>query len=491
MELTAFASPFLIGVSIIAILFPQCGLRGVWLVLTVSLGAGLGLGITSCTIFLWLTWLGPPDSFYFAVELSLAVTLALWAYFRISRCANRTPAESEINFESNIKTIIWLRNMFLILILISLGSFLLKAAMQYPHGKWDAVDTWNFRARWLFRGGADWSYAFSLRARDGLDYPLLLTASVFRMWQLVGKELIAIPIFIAGLFTFGSYLLLFSALALLRGSNQGYLAALFLLVSTKFLNTGTYQYADVPLAFFILGTVFLFCLKDRYPQLSYPIAYLAGLTASCAAWTKNEGQLFLVLVIFVYFVLRLRKRPWIRTVKELAGFALGLAPIFGTLIYFKLNFALENAHIRANLLKQLGIYLTDIDRYIIVGSNWIFKIISFNDGIVWLALAYLCLSGFDRSEAVKNRILSPTILLLLMMGGYFLVYVIYSGNLTDLLNASLRRVIIQIYLTWVFIFFYCVRGPERNATIPADLSKKNPWKQRLIRSDKPVSASKI
>jgi hypothetical protein len=471
MELTAFASPFLIGASIIAILCPGSRLRGAWLVLIISLGAGLGLGITSCTIFFWLTLIGPPDSYYFAVELSLAVILSFLAYYRIRHSADHTQPESGINFETNTATIIWLRNIFLILILISVGSFLLKAFLQDPHGKWDAIDTWNFRARWLFRGGADWSYAFSLKANDGLDYPLLLTVSVFRLWQAVGKDLIAVPIFIAGIFTFGSYLLLFSSLALLRGSNQGYLAAIFLLVSTQFLNIGTYQYADVPLAFFILGTIFLFSLKDRYPELTYPIVYLAGLTVSCAAWTKNEGQLLLALVIFVYFIVRLRKRQWSRTFKELAGFVLGLTPVLSTLIYFKLNFALENAHIRANPLKQLTTYLIDIDRYIIVGTKWFDKFLTFNDGIVWLALAYFCFSGFDRSDLVKKRILSPTVLLLLMMGGYFLVYVIYPGNPRDLLSASLRRVIIQLWLTWVFIFFYCVKGPERNASIPAKPSK--------------------
>ena len=469
MELTAFTSPFLIGAAIIAILFPKYRLRGTWLVLTASLGTCLGLGITSCTIFLWLTLIGRPDSYYFAAELGLALILSFLAYYRIRLSISRTRTDSTIDFETNSKTIKWLRNIFLILILISLGSFLLKVFLQYPHGKWDAIDTWNFRARWLFRGGADWSYAFSLRAKDGLDYPLLLTASVYRMWQAIGKDLIAIPILIAGIFTFGSYLLLYSSLALLRGRNQGYLATIFLLASTKFLNTGTYQYADVPLAFFILGTVFLFCMKDHYPELSYPLVYLAGLTASCAAWTKNEGQLFLVLVIFVYFIIRLRKRNWSRTLRELAGFVCGLSPVLGTLTYFKLSFALENAHIRADPLKQLAAYLTDIDRYIIVGAKWINKILTFNDGLVWLALAYLCISGFDRSESGKKRILSPTILLLLMMGGYFMVYVIYPGNQTDLLNASLRRVIIQIWLTWIFIFFYCAKGPEKTASGPAGI----------------------
>jgi hypothetical protein len=472
-DLPALIAPLIIGFSIIAILFPTYRLRGVWLVLTISLGAGLGLGITSATIFLWLTLIGSPGSAYFAAELSLAAILTFFAFYRLHYSADSTQKESGLCFETNPETIKWLRNIFLFLILISLGSFLLKTFLQDPHGKWDAVDTWNFRARWLFRGGVDWAYAFSLRAMDGLDYPLLLTVSIFRMWQIIGHDLIVIPILVAGIFTFGSMLILFSSLALLRGRNQGYLAAIFLLLSTQFLNIGTYQYADVPLAFFILSTVFLFSLKDRYPKISTPIVFLAGLTVSCAAWTKNEGQLFLALVIFVYFIARLRKNQWSGTLKEFIVFASGLAPILGALIYFKLNFALKNAHIRANPLNQLGTYLFDIDRYVILGSKWINKFLTFNDGIVWLMAGFLLFSGLDRSDLLKNRLLSPAILLLLMMGGYFFVYIIYPGNPRDLLSASLRRIIIQLWLPGVFIYFYCVKGPEKHVSTPTTCWDEN------------------
>jgi hypothetical protein len=467
MELPAFISPFLIGASIIAILFPNYKLRGIWLVFTISLGAGFGLGITSSMVFLWLALIGPPDSYYFAAELSLAMMLALFAFYRIHYSASITQKASGLNREPIPVTITWLRNIFLFLVLISIGSFLLKTFYQDPHGIWDAVDTWNFRARWLLRGGPHWFNAFLLRAKDGLDYPLLITASVFRMWQILGKDPIAVPILLAGIFTFGSYLILFSSLALLRGRNQGYLAAIFLFVSTQFINIGTYQYADVPLAFFILSTVVLFNLKNRYPEISSPLVFLAGLTVSCAAWTKNEGQLFLVLVIFVYFIGQLGKKEWSKTLKELFSFTLGSAPVLGTLFYFKLNFALENAHINDSTLKQLGTYLVDIDRYILVGTIWINKIFTFNDGIVWLMAGYFFLSGLERSDLIKKRLLSHTILLLLMMCGYFFVYVIYPGNPRDLMSTSLRRIIIQLWPTWVFLFFYCVKGPEKNASIPA------------------------
>ena len=123
MGLPAFISPFLIGASIIVILFPKLRLRRVWLVLTISLGAGLGLGITSSMIFLWLAFIGPPGSYYFAAELSLAVILALFAFYRIQYSASSIEKDSGLNCEAIPGTIVWLRNIFLFLMLISVGLF--------------------------------------------------------------------------------------------------------------------------------------------------------------------------------------------------------------------------------------------------------------------------------------------------------------------------------------------------------------------------------
>ena len=313
MELPALISPFLIGASIIVILFPKSKLQGVWLVLTISLGAGLGLGITSSMIFMWLAIIGRPGSYYFAAELSLAVILAIFCFL--------------------------------------------------PHSSFNI------------------------------------------------------------------------------------------------------QYSK---KFSIMSTIILFSLKDRYPEISFPLLFLAGLTVSCAAWTKNEGQLFLVLVIFVYLLGQLRKQEWSKTLKEFICFTLGLAPVLGTLFYFKINFALENAHLNDSTLKQLGTYLTDINRYILVGSIWVDKFLTFNDGIVWLMAGYFFFSGLDRPDLIKKRLLAPAILLLLLMCGYFFVYITYPGNPRDLLSASLRRIIIQLWPTWVFLFFYCVQGPEKNVSIPAN-----------------------
>ncbi len=42
------------------------------------------------------------------------------------------------------------------------------------------------------------------------------------------------------------------------------------------------------------------------------------------------------------------------------------------------------------------------------------------------------------------------------------------------IDSSLRRLFIQLWPAWVFLFFYCVRGPEQSAEEdqPGELSRE-------------------
>jgi hypothetical protein len=485
MEILAFIPPILIGSAIVAILFPDFSLRGAWAVLTVCLGAGIGLGLTSSTIFLWLAWFGRSGGAYFVFEAGSAILLVMLAFYRVLKLkSDRHNVPISVCAKNGV-AIQWLKRLFIILLLISAGSFALKTFIEYPHGTVDARFVWNYRARWMFRGGDQWRHAFYTPVASGAedtrvldyapDYPLLITGSVYRGWEMIGNDHIAIPIIIAGIFTFGSYFLLYASLALLRNRNQGYLAVLFMLISTQFLHLGTDQYGDVPLAFFILSTVALFALKDRFPDNSLRMLFLIGFTASCAAWTKNEGLLFFVLVILVRFCSQIGKYDWSHLVKEFICFFLGMLPVMGTLLYFKLNFAPRNDMVNLANLKKTGAYLLDLDRYLIVIKEIIKKVYFFNDKIIVLLAVYFLISGLDRSDKVKKQVLSNVILLLLMLGGYLFAYVITPYDLRWHIDSSLRRLFIQLWPAWVFLYFYCVRGPEKSVAedLPEKYSRQN------------------
>jgi hypothetical protein len=461
--LLVFILPFLVGSAIIVALFPEYSLSGVRLILTGCIGTGIGLGITSCTAFLWLALFTHPGGYYLIAELCLAIFLVLFAIYRSRYARNTIEIEPALPPDSNIGTIGWLKSIFLILMIAFVASFILKAYFERPYGAHDAWAIWNYRARWLFRGGSQWTYAFSyMNAADSPDYPLLVTGSVFRMWSILGTDHIAIPVMVAGVLAVGSILIIFSSLAILRGENQGYLAALFMLISTQFLNIATYQYGDAPLAFFILSTIVLFSLKDHYPNLSFRLLFLAGLTASCAAWTKNEGVLFLVLIILIRFIGEIRRNNWFGILKQFFYFFLGMSFVLSTLIYFKLSFAIANDLVNKTNLKKLGVYLFDIDRYLEVLLGMTKKIFTFNDHIISLLVVYFLISGVARSSFVKKGIASHVLLMSLMLGGYFFSYFISPFNLEWHVKASMSRLIVQLWPTGVFLFFYCVRGPEKS-----------------------------
>lgn len=473
MGILAFMPPILIGIAIVLMVFPKISLKGAWAVLTVCLGSGIGLGLTSATSFLWLAWFGHPGAAYLVFEVGSAILLTIIAFYRFHYNQSGSLNASTSDGATNDVPIKWLKRLVIILLLITSGSFGLKTFIEDPHGTVDTRIVWNYRARWMFRGGDQWEHAFYTPvAPEGEliddqghapDYPLLITGSVYRGWEIIGNDHVVIPILIAGIFTFGTYLLLYASLALLRNRNQGYLALLFMLVSTQFMHLGTDQYGDVPLAFFILSTVALFALKDRFPAISWQTLVLTGFTASCAAWTKNEGLVFFVLVILVRFIGQIGKNDWSDWVKEFFCFLLGMLPVMGTLIYFKLNFAPRNDLVNIYNIKQSIVHLLDFDRYLIVLSEILKKVYFFNDKIVLLMAMYLLFSGLDRSGKVKKHLLSHVLLLLLMLCGYTFAFVITTYDLRWHIDSSLRRLFIQLWPAWVFLFFYSVRGPEQSA----------------------------
>lgn len=463
MDILAIILPFIAGSAIIVALFPEYCLSGVCMILAGSLGAGIGLGITSATAFLWLAWFDHPGGYYLIAELFLSVFLVFLAIYRFHIAKDTNNINQSSPYRAPIVQPGWLKAIFLFLLIAFVSSFILKAYFDRPHGAHDAWAIWNYRARWLFKGGSHWTHAFTyLNAADSPDYPLLVTGSVFRMWSIIGADYVAIPIIVAGVLAVGSILIIFSAICILRGKNQGYLAAIFMFLSTQFLNVATYQYGDVPLAFYILSTIVLFSLKDHFPNLSLRLIFLAGLTTSCAAWTKNEGILFLVLIIFIQFIGEIRRHNWSKILAQFLYFFMGMSFVGSTLIYFKLRFAMKNDLVNKTNLSNLSVYLLDMDRYLEVLLGIAKKILIFNDHIIILLIVLILITGVDRSSFVNKVVASHILLMLLMLGGYAFSFFISPHDLNWHMGSSLRRLIVQLWPAWVFIAFYWVKSLHKN-----------------------------
>jgi hypothetical protein len=295
--LLPFATAVLIGYLLVRAVRPLSGAGPGWAVAVfeVSLGAGLGVAITSAVFFVLLVTETATPAIILSCDAAMLALLSGVLFFRRGRVsATSGPGQPAVphGFRWN-----WL----LALILGTSLSMVLAGMWAYadsnPNGLWDAWAIWNIRARFLAGPGEVWRNAISpLLGRTHPDYPLLLSGFIGRCWKVAGNYDTAVPIATAFLFFTGTVGLLVSCLALVRSLSAGLLAGLVLLTGAVYLQQPMAQFADVPLAFYYLAALALICRAwlGQEPGRNALLA-LAGAAAASAAWTKNEGLVFLAV----------------------------------------------------------------------------------------------------------------------------------------------------------------------------------------------------
>ena len=422
--------------------------------LVIFLSVGLGFGISSLLFFLWLLAFGQASSAFAAFEIPLLLIFSVFVVLFRRRGARPASLVSEtVQARHAGPKLEWIAAVvFLAALLAAIRGF-----MWFEHGDlnggWDAWGIWNLRAKFLFLGGSYWRDAFSAEGSlSHTDYPLLIPASVARAWSYVGSDIPQVPILIGAMFTAATAGLLLSSLSILRSRSQGLLAATVLLATPFFIVLGTAQYADVPLGFFMLSTLVLLCLHESVAEEGGSMLVLAGTSAGLAAWTKNEGVLFLVCLLLGHLSLAPGRRNLRPHLQKLLPFVAGLAPVLLVVAYFKLHFAGHNdlfSSLTAGL-KMLG----RIARWRVVTRAFAHQLLHFGGWVApvtpFLAL-YILLVGvakpMSNSLKICLRALSLTAL------GYFFVYIVAPVPLDWLLETSLNRVLAQLWPSTLFLVF--------------------------------------
>ncbi|MBI3795855.1 MAG: glycosyltransferase family 39 protein [Deltaproteobacteria bacterium] len=303
-----------------------------------SLALGLGWGLSSLLYFLCLSLWGT-----FHYGLMLVETFLLAALFFLGRKKKPLVAfalNDGIRVRNRRDLATGLMGVLVLFGLLSIGFLFIKQSILNPHGEWDAWAIWNLHARFLFRGNEHWTALFT----PGIgwthqSYPLLLPGAIARCWSYLGKETLWIPGLVGGCFTFATVGLLLGGVHQLRGPLSGYLAAVVLMGTPLFYALGADQMADVPVGYFFLATLLLLVLHDygAEPQDGYLV--VAGLMAGCAAWTKDEGLVFVFVVLTVRGTFAVRQRGWRAGWQDCRPFLTGAVPILIVLAYFKLVYA--------------------------------------------------------------------------------------------------------------------------------------------------------
>jgi hypothetical protein len=433
-----------------------------WMKLFMS--AGFGIGIFSIAFFVE-RWLGIVD--ILAAD-SCLITLLLAAYL-VAR-ARRTSEDLPASKFADIKLPNWLHRSlmasFAISILAALYATVLRALAR-PHGDgWDAFAIWNLHARFLFLGGSHW--------RDGLsalipwshtDYPPLVPAAIAHIWSYIGHDDPIVPAILGLVFTVATLGLLVSTMAALRGITSAALAGITLASTPFFIEQGASQYADIPLSFFFLAAIALLHLFQQrsahVPDGSLTgLFVLAGVAAGFAAWTKNEGLLFLFafLVSQVAAVPSRRHPPAnesrLNAGRKLVILLIATTPFLLLSLWFK-HFIAPSGDLFSGPEAMLHKILTP-GRYWAILRWYIKDFVRFGNWVVPTTVLFVALSFLSPSSGIRRAnpaFRSSVLTLALTLCGYFAVYVITPNDLYWHLRFSLNRLFLQLWPTVIFLFF--------------------------------------
>jgi 4-amino-4-deoxy-L-arabinose transferase-like glycosyltransferase len=265
---------------------------------------------------------------------------------------------------------------------------------------------------------------------------------------------------LSGLFTISLIGLLFVAIALLRSTGQASLSSLLLLTTPWIPFFATAQNAEIPLAYFYLAVGVLLILYNRSPQPGYMA--LAGLMSGFAAWTKNEGVVFLLAVIItlvIIFGLRKQRKDFI---KILISFLLGLLLPLAVIIYFKWQLAPANDITSNQSLSIIVSKILDPQRYWIIFRYFgdiIYRLGEWDNPVIIAGLLYLFLF-WDLGGQNRKGLWMATLVLVLTFAGYFSIYLITPHPLEWHLTYSVDRLVFHLFPMYLLIIFLATGTPE-------------------------------
>jgi dolichyl-phosphate-mannose-protein mannosyltransferase len=458
-------------------------------VLLVSLAAGMGLGLSSAVFFLWLCLAGAPSSRFPVSEFGVVIALAGVAFHvRTHRGpGGRPPLTEDATMAPPSQPLLSLA------LWLSAGcatiAFLAQSAAS-PQGGWDAWMTWNMHARAIYRGGDHWRAVLTgLPAWSHPDYPLLVPASVARIWTYMGQATQLAPVTVALLFTFATVGLLFASVARLRSRTQGGLAALVLLATKFFILQGASQFADVPFGFFMLATFALLALSEVWTEDRPRLLALAGVSAGLAAWTKNEGLLLLPAVLLGYGLVVGRARGWRTSLSDVRAFAIGLAPVLALVVGFKIWLAPANDLMSDQGLRQTAARLFEGSRYVQVAGGLVqgFLEVSVQGILALLLVGYLFCAGPAPAGSPRLGARIAIATLSLVLAGYVAVLLTAPAPLLATNIRSINRLLLQLWPSVLLAYFLSIRTAEEAGLFGSRLSQADRAARGPDRSLLPLS----
>ncbi len=457
MIVVIFLLPILTGGLLVHLLWPERDIK--YMVFKAFLGVGVGLGINSLADFLYMS-LFAGQHWFIAVQVVLLLIVGGASLWRETRRTPRTWPRPDLGGLSRLQYVLMALSAVVFLVsLASTASYILRRRQ----GDWDAWMMFNRAARFIYRDQVNWLGSFSpqMDPMFHADYPLFLAMNISSGWDTLGSETPHVPMVQSALFAVACAGLFVSALACVKSAGQAALGLILFWGTPAVVNEGARELADLPLAYFFLATgvlIYLYVLHRRPGLL-----VLAGVTAGLAAWTKNEGSVFVIAAALAVTIAFVREKPW----RGLSWFAVGVAVPLAVVLYFKLFLAPPSDVLSSGPARSIAQALEPsrhleilwfFGRELLIFGGW--HIFALPVGILAVLLVYLIVARSPLSREHLPMVTAAAVLIAVQFVGYYAVYVITPYDLTWHLNYSIERIFLQVFPLSAFLVLSATRTPE-------------------------------
>lgn len=448
-----------VGYSSILLVWPRSSGAAAERCLRLSLALGFGFGITSLSYMLCRLLTEPSRPLLLAVDAGLCLGLAALGLWRRAR----TPVVEPLALGGPAAPW-WLWSGFSGLLLLGAGAFL-GMSMRAPHGAADAIAIWNLKARYLFLGGDVWQRAIQPVVAHP-DYPLLVPASIARLWTYAGGHSVAPQALVGFLLTAGLVAIVVCALWCLRGGYAGLLGGVALLGTPELVKHGATQYSDTPLSAFMLAAIVLLLLAERAGGRRGLIA-LAGFSAGLAAWTKNEGVMFVLVLLLVQLLFALRRGGVREAIGRLGCLMAGMAAPLAMTFYLK-TLTRANDLVAGQGAGSTLARLTDPERYLQIAQAFAGESLRSGHGLALVLIGFVAIAGGVATRARRPGLAAALAVLVVMFAGYFGVYVLTPHDLAWHLSTSMDRLFLQLWPSAILVALLFVNSDRPAAGAARD-----------------------
>ncbi len=286
-----------------------------------------------------------------------------------------------------------------------------------------------------------------------------------RLWSYLGVDPSWTPWLVGCLFTFATLGVLAAGVTRLRSRSQGLLAGMTLLGIASFLQQGAWQYADVPLACFMLSAVLLLALHDAAERPQWGFVALSGLMAGMAAWTKNEGLLFLLVLPAARCGAVWRPGRTRVFLREAICWSAGVAPLAAIVVLQKVCLAGDNDLVVGQGWDATLARLLDPWRYWCIVQTLV--VLVFRMARPFSIVLPLCFLFLGTAQGRRRGAAAlPTIAgaMLLMLAGYFWIYLTTPWDLSWHLATSANRLLLHLWPSALLCVFLYLATPEELTT---------------------------